>query len=223
MFRYIAGLFLLMSIVSCRPRVFPPKPPGYFSIDTPAKHEYRDFNEPEFPYSFEYPTYSNITNDTVFQKGATPHPYWINVNFPGLNAAINVTYIGISARHPLDSLLSDAEGLSYFHDKKADYIDHFPFNNGHGGAGVIYVVGGNTASRYQFFATDSTGNFMRGSLYFDVTPNADSLKPATDFILQDIQHMLYTLRWKPIMPKKPKQPENHNTEGGAAINTQKQL
>ena len=182
--------------MACKPHVFPPKPAGYFAIDTPAKHEYKVFDQPGFPYSFEYPVYSTIANDTVFQKGDVPHPYWINVNFPGLNGAINITYVAISKTHPLDSLLSDAWGLSFFHHEKAEYIDSKPFNNGNRAMGMIYVVEGNTASRYQFFATDSTSNFMRGSLYFDVTPNADSLKPATDFLIQDIQHMLFTLRWK---------------------------
>jgi hypothetical protein len=37
---------------------------------------------------------------------------------------------------------------------------------------------------------------MRGALYFDTTPNADSLKPATDFLVQDIVHLLTTLRFK---------------------------
>jgi gliding motility-associated lipoprotein GldD len=61
---------------------------------------------------------------------------------------------------------------------------------------MIFTVGGNAATRYQFAATDSTKHFLRGSLYFDVTPNADSLKPATDFLLQDIEHMLNTLKWR---------------------------
>jgi gliding motility-associated lipoprotein GldD len=59
-------------------------------------------------------------------------------------------------------------------------------------------VGGNTASRYQFAATDSTQHFLRGALYFDVTPNVDSLKPVTDFLLKDIKHMMNTLRWKKV-------------------------
>lgn len=61
---------------------------------------------------------------------------------------------------------------------------------------LLYIVGGNTASRYQFTATDSVKHFIRGALYFDVTPNADSLKPATDFIEADIKHILMTLKWK---------------------------
>lgn len=196
MLRYTPGILLLLFIVSCKPQVFPPKPPGYFRIDTPAAHQYQVFDRPDFPYSFEHPTYSNIAKDTIFQQDANTHPYWINIEFPSLKGVINLTYIEISQKHPLDSLLSDAWGLSFFHHEKAEYIDKYPFDNGDGTVGLVYVVGGNTASRYQFFATDSAKNFVRGSLYFDVTPNADSLKPATDFLQKDISHLLQTLKWR---------------------------
>ena len=196
MLRYITGFLLLLFISSCRPDVFPPKPPGYFRIDTPASHEYQVFDKPGFPYSFEYPVYSNIQNDTVFQGEHAQNPYWININIPCLNGVINITYKEISAKQPLSKLVEDAWGLSFFHHEKADYIEPKEFNNGYGASGILYVVGGNTASHYQFTATDSTKHFIRGALYFDVTPNADSLKPANDFLEKDIEHLLKTIRWK---------------------------
>ena len=36
----------------------------------------------------------------------------------------------------------------------------------------------------------SKAYFIRGALYFDVTPNADSLKPISDFVERDIEHLL---------------------------------
>jgi gliding motility-associated lipoprotein GldD len=154
------------------------------------------FDRPGYPYSFEYPVYSTIENDTVFKGEHAQNPFWININFPTLNAVINITYKAISAKQTIGKLDEDAYGLSFFHHEKADYIDHHEFNNGYGATGTLYVVGGNTASRYQFTATDSVKHFMRGALYFDVTPNADSLKPANDFLEQDIEHILRTIRWK---------------------------
>ena len=191
------GIFLLtMAMVACRPHVFTPKPPGYFKIDTPARHEYRVFDEPGFPYTFEYPVYSDITPDTSFQDQKGGNPYWINVNFPGLGGVINITYKQITEKEPLSFLVQKAYDMSFFHHEKADYIDPTFFDNGNKVYGVIYNLGGNVASKFQFTATDSVKNFFRGAMYFDVTPNADSLKPANDFIAKDIQHMLYTLRWK---------------------------
>jgi len=190
-------IVLFMAIGSCRPPVFPPKPSGYFKIDTPSSHQYRLFSREGFPYTFEYPVYTTIEDDTVFQSKDKHNPYWININFPTLGGVINITYKEISAEHPYMTLVAEADDLSFIHHQKADYIDPYVFSfRDHNVSGILYTVGGNAATRYQFTATDSVKHFFRGALYFNVTPNADSLKPATDFVVKDIQHLLGTLRWK---------------------------
>ena len=196
MSRYIAIILAVLFIASCRPPVYPPKPAGYFRIDTPATHKYQLFNRQGFPYTFEYPVYGVIQNDTTFRgKNKADNPFWINIYFQSLNAVINVTYKEFSTHGQFDSLVSDAYGLSFFHHEKADYIDEKPFQTPYS-TGVLYTVGGNSASRYQFTVYDSVKHFIRGALYFDVTPNADSLKPATDFLENDIEHMLATIQWR---------------------------
>lgn len=190
-------VFLCIIIAgSCKPPVYPPKPPGYFRIDTPAEHKYQLFDKPGFPYTFEYPVYCVPEADTMFKSDSIDTRYWININFPSLAAIINITYKDITAKDPLSKLVMDSYGMSFFHHEKADYIQTSDFSNTNGATGVIYTLGGNTASKYQFTATDSTRHFIRGALYFNVTPNADSLKPASDFIERDIEHMLQTLKWR---------------------------
>jgi gliding motility-associated lipoprotein GldD len=154
------------------------------------------FDQPGFPYRFEYPAYATISRDTVFLGQKAENPYWININLPRFNGMINITYRPITPEFSLERLNEEAWGLSFFHHEKAEYINTKDFNNGRGVAGQLYIIGGNTATRYQFTATDSVRNFVRGALYFDVTPNADSLKPANDFLEQDIRHMLLTMQWK---------------------------
>ena len=195
MTRYVAIIGLLL-VASCRPDVFPPKPQGYFRLDTPATHAYRLFDRPGFPYTFEYPAYSTITDDTTYQGNKEKNPYWINIMIDGMNGVINITYKEITERSPLAKLNDDSYGLTFVHHEKTDGIETREFDNHTGAAGILYIVGGNTASRYQFTATDSTRHFMRGALYFDVTPNADSLKPVNDFLEKDIEHLLMTLRWR---------------------------
>ena len=196
MFRYCIIFALILCIVSCRPQVFPPKPPGYFRIDTPEQHKYVVFDQPGFPYTFEYPVYANITRDTVFLGEKAQNPYWININFPQLNGVINLTYKEINAEQTLFKLNEDAWGLSFFHHEKATGIGTRQFMNDYGVSGALYTLDGNTASKYQFTATDSVRHFLRGALYFDVTPNADSLKPANDFLEKDIEHLLMSMKWK---------------------------
>jgi gliding motility-associated lipoprotein GldD len=52
------------------------------------------------------------------------------------------------------------------------------------------------ASPYQFYLTDSTRHFLRGSLYFDAIPNNDSLAPVIEYVKTDIQHLFETITWK---------------------------
>jgi gliding motility-associated lipoprotein GldD len=94
--------------------------------------------------------------------------------------------------------VEDAHEMSYAaHSKKADYIEPDLFRNPPQRVyGIIYNVGGNAASACQFIVTDSVKHFLRGALYFDVSPNADSLRPMNEFLEKDITHMLETLRWK---------------------------
>lgn len=195
MYRCLIPVLLLVFIASCRPPVYIPKPAGYFRLDTPAAHQYKVFDEPGFPYTFEYPVYGVIARDTQFTHDRVDNRYWINIFFPSMNGVINLTYKRFSNLAGFDSLINESYGLSFVHNKVTDgmvpYDVHTPY-----ASGVLYVVGGNVASKYQFTLTDSVKHFLRGALYFDVTPNADSLKPATDFMKQDIEHLFWTLRWR---------------------------
>jgi len=195
MFRIICILLVCVGVLSCSPPTYVPKPQGYFFVDTP-KHSYQKFDKADYPYSFEYPTYANIERDTAFFGEKPENPWWINIQFPSLGGTIYISYKEISDKQPLSKLLEDAHQLSYFHTKKADFIDDPHFHNPNGVSGILYKVGGDAASAYQFIATDSVKHFIRGALYFDVTPNADSLKPMNDFLRSDILQMLYTLKWK---------------------------
>ncbi len=193
----VITLAIIALATGCRPTIFTPKPPGYYKLDTPASHAYRVFNEPGYPFTFEYPAYANVVRDTVTYTARDPESeYWINVLFPDLSGIINMTYKSITKAQPLDKLNAEAYEMSFFHHEKAAFIDHSEFVTSDGTDCLIYTIGGNVATRYQFTATDTMHNFLRGALYFDVTPNADSLKPASDFIMRDIEHMLLTLKWK---------------------------
>ena len=61
---------------------------------------------------------------------------------------------------------------------------------------MLYDIGGDAASPSQFFVTDSSTNFLRGALYFNAEPNADSIAPSIAFVKEDIEHMLKSLKWK---------------------------
>jgi gliding motility-associated lipoprotein GldD len=62
--------------------------------------------------------------------------------------------------------------------------------------GVKYDIEGNTASAVQFYVTDSVHHFLRGSLYFNLPPQIDSLEPVIKFVEADIDHLINTFSWK---------------------------
>lgn len=196
MFRWLLIIILILVLGACRPHIFSPKPAGYYKLDTPANHTYRTFDQPGFPYTFEYPTYSHIDRDTMFFEEKAENPYWIDVVFPEFNATIYITYKEINANQTYAKLDEDAWKMSFFHHEKADYIHSDVAINPAGVSEILYIVGGDAASKYQFTATDSIHHFLRGALYINVTPNADSLKPVTDFLERDIEHLLWTIKWK---------------------------
>lgn len=187
-------VFIGFTFASCREESYTPKPRGYFAIDFPKK-AYTQFSMPTYPYSFEHPVYGQIEKDTMFFDQKTENPWWINLNFPSLGGKIYISYKEIKGQNTLSKLLEDSYQLSHYHTKKADFINEPEFHTPNNVHGIYYDVGGNAASAFQFYATDSVHHFLRGSLYFDVTPNADSLKPVNDFLIKDIQHLVETLKW----------------------------
>ncbi len=192
--RYSICLLVLL-FTACEEQ-FTPKPRGYFAIDFPNK-EYTSFLNTAYPYSFEYPHYGQIVKDTLFFGEKTENPWWINIDFPSLGGKIYLSYKAINSNQTLANLLEDSYQMSHYHTKKADYINEPEFHTEHGVHGLFYEVGGNAASALQFYATDSHKHFIRGALYFDVTPNVDSLKPVNEFLRKDIIHLINTLHWTP--------------------------
>lgn len=190
-------LFVCISIIlfaSCGDdddEVFIPKPKGFPRIDFPEK-SYRMYDS-LCPYSFEIPIYSFIDNDR--HKGADP--CWININFPKYNAQIHLSYKTVT--NNLDTFLSDSRDFAIKHQIKATGLDEtIIIRDSSKVYGLVYDIGGNTASNVQFYLTDSTHHFMRGALYFNVVPNIDSLKIVVDYLRKDIVHMIQTFEWKGI-------------------------
>lgn len=187
-------LFVIVLLgVGCNSE-FTPKEKGYFKISFPEK-KYQKFEKPGYPYTFEYPVYANVTKDSSFFGEATENPWWINVNFPEFKGTIHLSYKEIG-KNKFDKLVSDAFEMTNKHNVKAyeirDSLIHTPNNI----YGIYFNVGGNVATANQFFLTDSVKHFFRGALYFDATPNTDSLQIVNIFLEQDIKHLIQTLKWK---------------------------
>jgi gliding motility-associated lipoprotein GldD len=183
----ITFALMLITVTACR-KTFYPKPRAYFRIDLPEK-AYQVYSS-ECPYSFEYPVYGIIRN----YEGKDAEPCWINIEFPYFKGKMHLTYKPVKKNLAL--YVEDIRTLAYKHIIKADDIIERPFYYPERKVfGILYDIEGNTASSINFFATDSTRNFLSGSLYFSVHPNADSLSPVIRFFRTDIEHLIETLHW----------------------------
>lgn len=173
---------------------YTPKPKGYYKIAFPEK-KYQVFDQPGYPYSFEYPVYARIVKDSTFFDGAAENPWWINIDFPQFAGRIYVSYKEIGKNNS-DTLIKQSFQLTGKHTSKAYSIDDSLVTTPNHVHGVFFTVGGNVATANQFFLTDSTKHFLRGALYFDATPNADSLAIVNRFLVEDMKHLINTFKWR---------------------------
>lgn len=180
--------FIVFLAGSCRePAV--PKPRDFIRVTYPEK-KYRAFDT-SAPYSFIYPEYANMVPDS--SPGA--EPYWYNLEFPSLKGTIYLSYKKINGNP--GAFIEDSRKLVYKHTIKAEAIDETLINEPSKKVyGILYDLKGNTASSVQFFVTDSSRHFLRGSLYFNAQPDKDSLAPVVRFVRQDILVLLESLEWK---------------------------
>ena len=184
------ALLLVFLTVSCGNRNPQPKPRGYFRIDLPEK-QYVTLDTMK-RYSFEYPVYATITPD-YYSLDETD---WSNVVFPAYKGTIHLSYKSVD--NNLSEYLEDAYFMISKHISKATGIhDSVVINKDRNVYGLVYFLDGEgVASPLQFYLTDSTEHFLRGSLYFNMYPNNDSLRPVIDFITSDVRHLINTLEWK---------------------------
>lgn len=186
------GLVLLSALAAGCSEDPVPKPRGYFRIDLPADSTKTVVSH--CPFTAEVPVYARLVDG----KGNGPddgRTCWTNMLFPGQRAAVHMTWRRVEGDLP--ELVRDAHEFKEKHQAVATRIKVEEVIRPNDRVfGTIFAVDGNVASPMVFYLTDSVSNFLYGSLYFDVRPNADSLAPVTDRIRTDIRSFAHSLRWE---------------------------
>lgn len=208
----LAGM--LFFLLACNSN-YSSKKTGYFNIDFP-EHKYQLYNNPEFPYQFEYPVYATIVKDSTFFDKSPENPFWVNVDFPQFDARIFLSYKIVGGKavvkvaqangsekdsvsyNDFDKLRNDAFTLTNKNNVVASSIKDSLFITKNNVSGIFFSVAGNAATASQFFVTDTTRNFLRGALYFNATPNADSLAPVQQYLKEDMLHLINSFKWNPL-------------------------
>ncbi|NQZ76143.1 MAG: gliding motility lipoprotein GldD [Ekhidna sp.] len=183
-------LFLSILFVACGGDYLP-KPKGYNRINLPEA-SYQPLPD-TFPYFFEYSKHAKVLKDSSW----ITERYWINILYPEMGAAIQITYKPVT-----DSIvrefLSDSYKLTSQHNVKAYAIEESIIELPNGMFASFTELEGEVPTQAQFHVTDqdSTDHFLRGALYFRTATKNDSLAPVIDYIKKDILHLITSLEWK---------------------------
>jgi gliding motility-associated lipoprotein GldD len=198
MTRYASLFFLLiLCCIACgEEAVITPRPRAYPKIDFPEK-TYQAFDKNYCNFGFQYPTYTEIVQDTSFFDEKPVHPCWFDIFYPSFDARLHFTYASISTPEELSELKNDAFRLVDWQNKRANYIEEIRIQKADTNVeGMAFDISGPAASPFQFYLTDSDKHFVRASLYFNTHINPDSLAPLYDFVKMDITQLIDTFEWE---------------------------
>ncbi|MBQ3733515.1 MAG: hypothetical protein II859_06100 [Bacteroidales bacterium] len=202
----MAILLACAAMVSCKPKALPePKPMGYFRIDLPD-HKYKLLDASETshnkqadiavspPFTCEQSVYATSTLEVQPDRCL-----WMNITYPELNASLRFTCFTVKNADSLRKLMISEDKMVKFHYQKADDVQFSIINDPEARIwGQTYeIYGKEVATPFQFWLTDSVHNFVRATLYFDGTPNNDSLQPVIQYLKEDAMHLINTFAWKP--------------------------
>jgi len=184
----LLAISLLVVFGSCN-NDYIPKPVGLFRIDIP-EHSYKNLDLPNLPYSFDYADYAQAT------KPSDKNPDWVNIYYPKFKASIYISYSKIDTT--LSAYIDDCHNMAYKHTVMATNIETEPIilpkQKVYGL--IYYIEGDKAASPLNFYLTDSTNHFLRGALYFNLSPRNDSLRPVIQGIEKDIDRLIRSFSWK---------------------------
>ena len=171
---------------------YAPKPTTYYRIELPDK-TYQTYDTAALPITFDYPS-----SATVVMKKDQPSVKWIDILYPEYNGVIFLSYKKLRTPASLGAEVDTADQLLRLHFQKSSGVEEQAYNNPAERvfANTYRLKGQQVASTFQFWATDSTNNFVRGALYINSTPNYDSLEPVINYLQDDARRILETLRWK---------------------------
>lgn len=193
----LSFVFCLVLCSACKDELaLVPKPRIYPKVIYPQKG-YAEFASPDCPFTMEVPTYFQFLKDEAQNAEEKKHKCWFDLYSKDLNSYLHLSYIEVQNRKSFDKLVADAFEMADKHNVKASYRQELVVTKeAEKVHGLIFEIDGPVATPLQFFLTDSTQHFLRGSLYFKSQINRDSIAPVYDFLKVDIQKLIESFEWQ---------------------------
>lgn len=194
--RLITFLLITIFFSSCKDDgVLLPKPRMYPKINFPNR-SFSVFIEKDCPFQMEVPDYFKVIEDKD-TRDQDKNQCWFDLHSSELNAYLHLSYLSINNRKHFDKLVVDNFEMVDKHNIKANYRDEVRISDSERDIhGLMFEIDGPVATPFQFFVTDSTSHFLRGSLYFKSQVNRDSIAPVYQYVKEDIANLLETLSWR---------------------------
>ncbi|MDD4514966.1 gliding motility protein GldD [Massilibacteroides sp.] len=177
------GLLFLLLLFSCTE--YTPKPKGYLRLE-PEKARYVKLPVKNLPYTFY------ISDKVSVEIPEEQNNEWLNLCYKDFDVKIYCSYFPVT-KTKLPELTEETFKIIERISKqtKVSAYDN-PEQNVYG---MLFDLGGNTASPIQFYVTDSLDHFFRGALYYNAVANADSLAPVTRYLREDIVELIQSFSW----------------------------
>ncbi len=179
-------LIFILFLSSCD-EIPSPKLPGYPRILFP-EHEYKSFNTPQCPFTFEYPSIGNIGDRRI-------DSCWVDIDIPQYQCKFHITYKPLNQKVTYSNAYEDYRKLIYKHSQKASEIVETPIKTKNG-IGTFFEIYGEVPTSAQFLYSDSTHHAVMCSFYFETALKNDSLKPVIDYFKKDVKHLIQSIHWK---------------------------
>jgi len=187
--KLISILFLTLLVVACGDQTYIPKPPTYLRLELPD-HTYKTY-EDQCDYVLTVPEMFKV-KQVADANGLTCHK---DIEMGQLNGTIHFSFIDMV--EPLSAYVNFANDKVDEHKIKATTINDYKIiNDSNRVYCTMFELQGDVASPFQFYMTDSASNFVSGVVYFNSTPNYDSLKPSLDYLKVDLDYMINNFKWK---------------------------
>ena len=185
-------------LAGCGGGDYTPKPQAYLRIDMP-EHEYflldtMRINSGDttvwpdgdtsivltgytktFPFIFEANKCIEWT-----EKDAPNGERWVDLMYPQWGGVVYLTYKRLDGPGDLRGQTDTSSRLLEKHYQMASGVEEQAYSD----------------PDNHVYATDSTRHFLRGALFLNRSPNNDSLAPVLNYIQEDIEHLVETLRWR---------------------------
>ena len=163
-----------------------PKPHGFPRIELPIA-QYENW-ESNCAFSFRKSTSTTI-------ETSNEDSCFLNLIYPSLNAKLHFSYIPVNGH--LKGLIDQEYKLREKHNQFSSSVQEKVFQNPSKKVNALLfnITGTKAATPLQFFITDSTNHFFRGVLYFNTSPNNDSLSTVIEYIRTDVDTLIESFSW----------------------------